>query len=353
MKKWLSVIFIGIIMVVLAACGGKATSTTTSSKSESTTATKKLETVKVGTLNNLSNASMYIGAENGIFKKYGIDLQFESFKGAQPMQIAVQTGNIDVGSSAFTAGLFNLLMEGNSPIRIVADGTQERKGYHASALIVRKELYDSGVKTIKDLKGKKVGITQNGASVHYMVGKSLETGGLSLKDVEITPLESLGNIAAALQSGKIDAATLPSTLVEPLVAKGQVEVIGWVGDLVEMQAAGVYFSGNLMKNKDVATRFLAGYIESVRYYSKNVLHAKDTTTADYNRDIETLAKQTSIPKESVAKNLTYIDENAKFWTEDLKTWSDWYLKNGLIQTPIDTKKVVDTELYNKALKLIK
>ncbi|MEH7095305.1 hypothetical protein [Neobacillus vireti] len=68
--------------------------------------------------------------------------------------------------------------------------------------------------------------------------------------------------------------------------------------------------------------------------------------------IEILAQQTSLPKESVAKNLNYIDPNAKFWTDDLKTWSDWYLKNGLIQKPIDENKVVDSKLYNEALKLI-
>ncbi|WHZ01157.1 hypothetical protein QNH48_19335 [Neobacillus sp. YX16] len=34
------------------------------------------------------------------------------------------------------------------------------------------------------------------------------------------------------------------------------------------------------------------------------------------------------------------------------TWSDWYLENGLIQTPLDLEKVVDKELYNEALKLI-
>jgi NitT/TauT family transport system substrate-binding protein len=349
MKKWLSTILLGAIMVALVACGEEAS---TSSTNDGPTAKKEIETIKVGTLNNLSNASMYIGDETGIFEKYGIDLQFESFKGAQPMSIAVQTNEVDVGSSAFTAGLFNLLMEGDSPIRIVADGTQERKGYNASALIVTKELYDSGVTKIEDLKGKKVGITQNGASVHYMLGKSLETGGLSFKDVEVTPLGSLGNIAAAIESGQIDAATLPSTLVETLVANGQVEVIAWVGDLVEMQAAGVYFSGKMMENTDVAVRFLAGYIESTRYYHNNVLQAKDTNTEEYNRDIEILSKQTSIPKESVAKNLTYIDENAEFWTEDLKTWSDWYLENGLIETPLDLDKVVDTELYNEALKLI-
>ena len=350
MKKIILTHFLLVILVVLAACTGG--DSTKHSSGEKSSAKKDIRTVKVGTLNNLSNASIYIGKETGIFEKYGVDLEFVSFKGAQPMTIAVQTGEVDVGSSAFTAGLFNLLKEGDSPIRIVADGTQERKGYHSSALIVRSELYDSGVKTIEDLKGKKVGITQNGASVHYMLGKSLETAGLSFNDVELTSLGSLGNIAAALESGQIDASSLPSTLVEVLVAKGQVEPIAWVGDIVEMQVAGVYLSGDMMENEDLAVKFLAGYIESVRYYYRNVLKAEDTGTKIYDRDMEILSKYTSIPKEAVSKNLNYIDENAKFWTEDLNTWSDWYLQNKLINKPIDLDKVVDTKLYNKALDLI-
>ena len=351
MKKWLFTSLLGAILLVLAACGGEEASTTSSNKDS--TESKELEIVKVGSLNNLSNAAMYIGDENGSFEKYGIDLQFESFKGAQPMSIAVQTNEVDVGTGAFTAGLFNLLMEGDSPIRIVADGSQEKKGYPSTALIVTKELYDSGVTTIEDLKGKKVGITQNGASVHYILGKTLESAGLTYDDVEVTPLGSLGNIAAALESGQIDASSLPITLVETLVANGQVEVIASIGDLVEMQAAGVYLSGKMLKNDDLAVRgFLAGYIESARYYHNNVLNAQDTNTEEYKRDIDILSKQTGIPAESVTKNLNYLDENAEFWTEDLKTWSDWYLENDLIQKPLDLEKVVDTELYNKALKAI-
>ncbi|MEH7111296.1 ABC transporter substrate-binding protein [Neobacillus niacini] len=350
MKKLLYVMLLGAIMFVLVACGKEAAPT--NSSNDDSKDSKEVELVKVGSLGNLSNASMYIGDEIGIFQKYGVDLQFESFKGVQPMSIAVQTNEVDVGTGAFTAGLFNLLMEGNSPIRIVADGSQERKGYDSTALIVTKELYDSGVTTIEGLKGKKVGITQNGASVHYMLGKSLESGGLSYKDVEVTPLGSLGNIAAALESKQIDAATLPSTLVAKLVANDHVKVIAYVGDILEMQAAGVYFSGKFMENKDLAVKYLAGYIESARYYFNNVLKAQDTNSADYNRDIEILAKQTSIPKEAVGKNLNYIDENAKLWSEDLKTWSDWYLENKLIETPLDIEKVVDKELYDEALKLV-
>ena len=103
MKKWLFASLIGAILLVLAACGGEEASTTSSN--EGSTESKELETVKVGSLNNLSNAAMYIGDENGSFEKYGIDLQFESFKGAQPMSIAVQTNEVDVGTGAFTAGL--------------------------------------------------------------------------------------------------------------------------------------------------------------------------------------------------------------------------------------------------------
>ena len=80
---------LGAIMIVLGACGKEATPT--NSSNDESKDSKEVEMVKVGSLGNLSNASMYIGDEIGIFQKYGVDLQFESFKGAQPMSIAVQT----------------------------------------------------------------------------------------------------------------------------------------------------------------------------------------------------------------------------------------------------------------------
>ena len=82
MKKMMFVIVLGAIMIVLGACGKEAAPT--NSSNNDLKATKEIETVKVGSLGNLSNASMYIGDEIGIFQKYGVDLQFESFKGAQP-----------------------------------------------------------------------------------------------------------------------------------------------------------------------------------------------------------------------------------------------------------------------------
>lgn len=77
--------------------------------------------------------------------------------------------------------------------------------------------YNAGVKSLKDLKGKRIGITQKGSTFHYMLGRMLETQGMSLNDVEIVPLSKLSAVMAALESKQIDGCILN----EPNITKVQ------------------------------------------------------------------------------------------------------------------------------------
>lgn len=309
----------------------------------------ELQTVKLGTLRSLGNASFYLGDAKGIFAKHGIKLEFVPFEAAQPVAVAAQTGDIDVGSTAFTAGFFNLFIKGDSPIRIVADGSKEWPKYYGSALLVSKAAYDSGVKSVKDLKGKKIGVTQVGSSLHLMAGLLLEQEGLSIKDVEIVPLGKVGNVAAALESNQIDAGVLLSTVVAPLVNQDKAKLISWIGDKTKLQLSSVFFSGNMAKNEELGKKFLAAYIESVRYYYDQVLTAKDKNSASYKEAIKILSEKTAIPEDKVPENLPYIDRNAELWVENLPTWVKWYKENGLLEGDLDIMKVVDTRLYKEAL----
>lgn len=45
-------------------------------------------------------------------------------------------------------------------LAIVADKGREEKGYSSSALLVTTDNYNAGVTSLKDLKGKRIGITQ-------------------------------------------------------------------------------------------------------------------------------------------------------------------------------------------------
>ncbi|WP_052343816.1 ABC transporter substrate-binding protein [Bacillus massiliigorillae] len=348
---WLTLLIL-VLSLSLVACSSKNSGDEDKAGEKKEAKTNEVAKVKIGMLKSLSNSSVYIGNEQGIFKKHGIELEFVPFQAAQPIAVAAQTGDIDVGSTALTAGFFNLLAK-NSDIRVIADSGKEWPGHKLTALVVSNGAFEKGVKSVKDLKGKKIGITQTGSSHHFMAGQLLEQEGLSIKDVELVPLGGIGNIAAALESNQVDAGLLLSSVATPLIEQKKGQLITWIGDKVKMQTTSIFYSGKMMKDQDVAERFLAAYIESVRYYYDNVLMAKDKNSEEFKKAVAVLSKETGISEELVADNLPYVDRDAKVWEENVGTWIKWFKDNGLVNGDIATKDVIANDLYDKVLKEVK
>jgi len=338
-----------LALVLLLAIGLVACSSDSSSESKDKEETVKTEVVKIGMLKSLSNSSIYIGDEQGIFEKHGIEIEYVPFQAAQPIAVAAQTGDIDVGSTALTAGFFNLLAK-SSDIRLVADSGKEWPDYKLTALVVSNQAYEAGVTSIKDLKGKKIGITQTGSSHHFTAGQLLESEGLTIDDVELVPLGGISNIAAALESNQVDAGLLLSSVGTPLLDQGKAKLITWVGDVVEMQTTSVFYSAQMMKNEDLAERFLKAYIESVRYYHDNVLNATDKNSEAFKGAVAVLSEQTGISEQLVADHLPYVDRDATVWKENVDTWIKWFDQNGLLTDELDVNNVIAEDLHAKIVK---
>src|ERR1041385_3716079 len=112
------------------------------------------EKVKIGVLKLSSSAVLFLGVEKGFFKEYGVEPELVYFQAAAPIATALAAGQIDVGATGLTAALYNIVL-GGEKLWIVADKGREWPGYPLTAIIVQKELYDSGaVKTMPHLKGK-------------------------------------------------------------------------------------------------------------------------------------------------------------------------------------------------------
>src|SRR5262245_11798932 len=91
-----------------------------------------------------------IGVRTGIFRKHGIDLEISSFGGDARVQQAMTADGIDIGLGS-GPGLAFLVKA--SPVKGIAAMADPPLTF---ALVVRN---DADIKTLDDLKGRKVGVS--------------------------------------------------------------------------------------------------------------------------------------------------------------------------------------------------
>ena len=338
MKKIIALLTAICTLFVFAGCGKNET------KKD---APKEKTTVSLAMLRLTSSAPLFIALEKGFFAEENLDVKTEWFDAAHPIAVATASSKVDVGATGITASLFNMAA-GNQKLAIVADKGREEKGFPSSALLVNSDAYAAGVTSIESLKGKRIGITQVGSTFHYMIGRLLETKGLTLADVELVPLGKLSAIMAALESKQIDACVLNEPNITKAQTAGYAKVITQVGDVIPYQTSGIFFSPDFVKKEDTAVRFLRAYAKACNYYYDAAIDKKSPDKLD--EVIKIIAKYTNAPVEDVKLGLPYIDRNGKLLESDIKTQIDWYSSHNMINGKLDSAQVVNTSLLEKALK---
>jgi len=63
--------------------------------------------IKVGALRFTSHSGNFVGFERGYFADAGLDVEFEFFQAAQPMAVAIASGDVDYAVTAVSGGLIN------------------------------------------------------------------------------------------------------------------------------------------------------------------------------------------------------------------------------------------------------
>src|SRR5579862_2101842 len=167
------------------------------------------ETVKVGLSKLLSYPGVPIAIERGYFKEQGIDAEMVFFDSAQPIAVGVASGGVDFGVAGLSAGFYTLAAQGQ--LRLIAASAGEQPGFYNLTFLVSNKAYDGGLKSVRDLPGHDVAITQLGTSLHYSIGLAAEKYGFAMSAINIRPLQSNSNVIAALTGNTIPIAVMPNT----------------------------------------------------------------------------------------------------------------------------------------------
>jgi sulfonate transport system substrate-binding protein len=128
-------------------------------------------------------------------KALGYDVKWTEFQFGPPLLEAINVGSIDFGNTGETPPVF--AQAAGAPIRYVAYEPPAQKG---EAILVQK---DSPLKSVADLKGRKVAVAR-GSNAHYLLVKALEKAGVKYED--ITPVYlAPADARAAFETGAVDA----------------------------------------------------------------------------------------------------------------------------------------------------
>src|SRR5579862_5207853 len=184
--------------------------------------------MKVGTGPVTASGPLYIADERGYFAAEHIKAEMVSMDAAQSVAQGVVANALDIGLTAATAAAYNLAAKGG--LKIIGGQGREVPGWQGAAILASNQAWDGGLKSLKDLGNRTIGIVQVGGPVHYELELANEKYHIDPKSQRLVALQGLSNVATALAGNNVEAGVEVSTFTLKLVDTNKAHLLAWVGD---------------------------------------------------------------------------------------------------------------------------
>lgn len=278
----------------------------------------------------VSEVCQYTGILEDYLEDKGIALEYVEFTYGPPMIESLAAGQIDI------------VFVGNLPVFTgVSNGTDLKVIY--LTLLSENGINgviagpDSGIETVKDLKGKNVGVPI-GSAAHLGLELLLNEEGLTLDDINVVNITA-ADMTTSLANGEIDAAALWETTLTKALLKTGGTLIATSRDVMEDQTFAVSTESFLSEHAELAEYFLAGLIQVEDYMVENP-----------DESVAGIVEKTG--DEEAAWAYVYGMKKADGFTDDTyetaRAAKEFLKENDLIQEDYDYEAIFDQSYWDKA-----
>ena len=300
--------------------------------------------IVVGALRFTSHSASFVAAERAYFQEAGLDVELRFFEAAQPMAVAIASGDVDYAVTAISGGLISLADKG--AIKVIGGAVSEEPGIDGQKILASDAAFQAGLTSPAGLDGKKFGISTAGSSFHYMGSKVAEAEGINMS---FTPLQKVGAIIGALKSGQIDAWSIVPHIAKPLAGSGAVHIIGNVSDyLPNYQVTTVFTSAtNANDERQQTSDFLKAFSMGASDYNSAMID-KSGGEDGVNEMVDLIHKYVYTDLErakaapSIINGTMRINEGARMNIASVQNQLSWFQSEGLIDGDITLDTFVDT-----------
>ncbi len=268
---------------------------------------------------------VYVADEKGWFAEEGIRIEWAGEIPAAQLVPAVAAGSVDFANRH--TPLVLTARAGGAKLKIVAAGAQTTPDRPHMKYLV---LPESPIRSVKDLKGRKVAINSFGACSEYVLKEHLRRNGLD-KDVELQVMPD-PNQEQALKQGLVDVAVLHSPYYEKVVKTGAAREL-FNDYVVDEGLSGMlpYFTNEalIQKNPDLVRRFV-----------KVLVRASDWTNANHEEAGVIFAKRRGLDP-AYAGSWQYYERGLVPGPAQVQWWIDLLVR----EKKLKPGQIVATDVY--------
>ncbi len=275
-----------------------------------------------------------IGVTQGIFQNQGIDIEIYDFGGAARQTQAMTSGSVEIGLGSATAMAQIVKGAPMTAVAVIAN-TVANIGILVSA--------DSPIKTLADLKGKKIGITTAGSLTDWMARELNRSQGWGSDGANAVAIGSsrAGNIAA-LKTSNIDALIDDYSIVFDPVGARELRLLATASTFSRNFTREVIFATDttIKQQPDVVRRFVKGWLASIAFVKS---HRAESSIIG--------GKVESISPEDYGRMydaaISMFSDTGKFEPAGLEVLRSSFVELGLLPTAPDMSKLYTEEFLPK------
>lgn len=275
-RSWLAAV---VALVALTACGGAAGGGSAGSSGQST-ALK----IMVGGLNKQIYLPNMLTQQLGYFKEQHLAVTLIDEQSGQSSEDEVLAGNVDAGSGSY-----------NHTIELQAAGKNMETVCQFGIAPGEAEMVDaakaSQIKSVSDLKGGNLGITELGSGTQTLTSALLGKKGISADQVKWVGVGAGDTFIAAMKQQRIEAGMTTEPTISRMVQSGDAKVLVDLRTPKATRAAlggdypfiGVFMSNSYVQShKDVTQRLVNAYTKTMKWiHSHSAAQIAAKMPADY------------------------------------------------------------------------
>ncbi len=223
-------------------------------------AAAQAETVRVGKggPQAFQFAPVDIGMDEGIFQKHGIEATSFQLDSAAKIHQALAAGDIDIALASGPDMAF--IAKGSPAISVAAMAGRP-------AMLSLVVTADSPIRSVADLKGKKVSVTSTGSLTYWLAHELSRRQGWGNDGIDVVALGAQSAQMAALRTHETDAMVMDLSAAYRAEASGEARIVLTFGDIAPHFHMHVIHAANafLARDPDAVRRFLAAWFETIAF----------------------------------------------------------------------------------------